>query len=211
MNKKEFELMIQESVKKALVGAKKKPVKKISRSQLAEGVRKAMRMVLSESGMPGGAMPVPGMGAGMPTTPPANEALSDGDGTTKKRGVLTSGVVPSPEELQAALDDIGGWSWDIQGGDYLAYSYAMSIQELGHPDMDTGTGMHQVLTALANAPSPEELPHDMDDYVINDPHSEFNRALDSWENRYGMSGEKIEERAQSLASDIMDHLGWEWV
>jgi len=72
-----------------------KKAKKITRSQLAEGVRKALRMALKE------------------TSGYAQEGLSDGDVT--KRGTSTYGNVPSPEELQAALNEQGGWDMDLKG------------------------------------------------------------------------------------------------
>lgn len=43
-----------------------KKATKISKSKLAEGVRKALRMALTEVGMPGGAMPAKGEAAGSP-------------------------------------------------------------------------------------------------------------------------------------------------
>jgi hypothetical protein len=168
-----------------------KKAKKITRSQLAEGVRKALRMALKEA-------------SGY-----AQEGLSDGDVT--KRGTSTYGNVPSPEELQAALDEQGGWDMDLKGGDYLAFAYALEVAGVGNPDMNTGVGMHKVLTALSNAPSPEELPETVDDEEIENPHSYLNKTLNSWHVRYGRSEEKIEDRAQGLASSILDILGWEWV
>jgi hypothetical protein len=186
-----------------------KTVKKITRSQLAEGVRKALRMALKEAGMAGGAMPSPGAGAGATMPPTQEEAVSDGDGV--KRGVMTFGEVPSPEELQSAIDDLGGWSMDLKGSDYFAFEYAMIVGGVGNPNMDTGEGMYEVLTALVNAPPPDELPDSMDDEEIEDPRSNFNKVLDSWEIRYGRSGNKIEDHAQGLASSIVDVLGWEWV
>lgn len=207
-----LEAMIAEAVKrgiaKAITETKKPKTRKITRSQLAEGVRKALRMALKESGMTGGAMPAPGMGAGAPMSAPTQEGLSDEDVT--KKGSMSGGIVPSPEELQAALDENGGFHANLQGGDYLAFSYALEVAGVGNPNMDTGEGMHAVLTALSNAPPPDELPDTVDDEDINDPHSHLNKILDSWDARYRGS-EKIEDRAQGLASSILDHLGWEWV
>jgi len=207
-----LEAMIAEAVKKGITSAltegKKPKTRKITRSQLAEGVRKALRMALNEAGMPGAAMPAPGMGASSTMPPTQEEGLSDGDVT--KRGASTFGQVPSPEELQAALDENGGFHADLQGGDYLAFSYALEVAGVGNPNMDTGEGMHAVLTALSNAPPPDQLPDTVDDEDINDPHSHLNKILDSWDARYRGS-ENIEDRAQGLASSILDHLGWEWV
>jgi hypothetical protein len=176
--------------------------KKITKSQLAEGVRKALRMALKEAGMPGGAMPTPGMGAGAPASAPTQEA---------KHGSMTGGEVPPPEELQAALDEIGGWHMNLQGADYLAFAYALEAAGIGNPDMNSGEGMHAVLMALANAPSPDELPETVDDEEIENPHSHLNKVINSWDVRYGRSGDAIEDHAERLASDILDVLGWEWV
>lgn len=207
-----LEALIAKAVKKGIASAltenKKPKIRKITRSQLAEGVRRALRMALNEAGMPGAAMPAPGMGASSTMPPTQEEGLSDGDVT--KRGSRTFGQVPSPEELQAALDENGGFHANLQGGDFLAFSYALEIAGVGNPNMDTGEGMHAVLTALSNAPPPDELPDTVNDEDIDDPHSHLNKILNSWDARY-MNSEKIEDRAQSLASSILDHLGWEWI
>lgn len=219
-----------------------KKAKKITRSQLAEGVRKALRMALNESGkvdltrhydaedkmhyVPDqyvdhdpedhehvGFKGVPTQGVRSKKSGRMvgwkKEGLSDGDVT--KRGTSTYGNVPSPDELQAALDENGGWHMDLQGGDYLAFAYALEVAGVGNPDMNSGVGMHQVLTALSNAPSPEELPDTVDDEEIENPHSYLNKTLNSWHVRYGRSQENIEDRAQRLASDILGMLGWEWI
>lgn len=213
IEKSTLETMILEAVRKGISSAieakKPKKVKKITRSQLAEGVRKALRMALKENGMPGGAMPSPGMGTGSSMATPTQEGLSDGDVT--KKGTSTYGQIPSPDELQAALDEQGGWSMDLQGQDYLAFSYALEVAGLGNPNMDSGDGMHEALTALTNAPSPQELPDSVADEDIEDPNSSLNKILTSWEARYGRHGQKIEDHAQSLASSILDVLGWEWI
>lgn len=201
---------VRNGIKSAITEASKPKVKRITRSQLAEGVRRALRIALKESGMPGGAMPAPGMAAGAPmSTPTQEEGLSDGDVT--KKGSMSGGHVPSPEELQSALDEQGGWDMNLQGKDSLAFSYALEVAGIGHPNMDSGEGMHAVLTALSQCPAPDELPHTMDDSEIEDPHSRLNRILDSWENRYGHSGDSIIDAAQSIASGILDALGWEWI
>jgi hypothetical protein len=166
---------------------------------------------VKEVGMPGGSMPTPGMAPGSPMSAPTSEASLDG--VDSDHGSVTGGTVPSPEELQSALDELGGWDMDLKGADNLAFSYAMQVAGLESSgfDMNTGHGMHQVLMALANCPSPNELPDTVSDEEIDDPHSYLNKVLDSWENRYGRRGEKIEQHAESLASSILGVLGWEWV
>jgi hypothetical protein len=186
-----------------------KDAKKITRSQLAEGVRKALRMALKEVGMPGSSMPAPGVGASSTMPPTQEEGLSDGDVT--KRGKGTFGQIPSPEELQSALNDQGHFDMELQGADGLAFDYAVEVTQVGHPNIQTGEGLHKVLMALMQAPSPEEITSSMSDEELDDPHSQLNRIIHSWEVRYGRTGQKIEKHARSLASSILDSLGWEWV
>lgn len=169
-----------------------KPVRKITRSELAEGVRKALRMALKENGMAGGTMPAPGMSSGPSMSAPTQEGLS-GKGSS----------VPSVEELQAALDKQGGWDMNLQGPDFLAFSYALEVAGLGNPDLNSGQGMHTALIALSNPPSPDQLPDSIDDEEIDNPHSHLNKTLNSWEVRYGNQGKKIQDHARKLASDII--------
>lgn len=209
-----LENLISQAVKKginsAITETRKPKARKITRSQLAEGVRKALRMALKESGMPGGVMPGTGMAAGAPVSAPTQEEdFSDGEGT--KRGSMSGGIVPSPEELQAAIDENGGWDMNLQGENSLALTYALEVAGLGNPNTSTGQGMHAVLTALSTCPAPDDLPDSVDDEDISNPHSHLNKILDSWEVRYGRGGHRIEDAAQSLASSILDSLGWEWV
>ena len=135
--KSQLEKLISEAVKKGFNSSSSMP--KITRNQLAEGVRKALRMVIEESGMPGGAMPALGNGAGSGMAITSEEAPSGGS-------------VPSPDELSQALQTSGGWKMKIQGRDFLAYMYATQVAGLEHPDMDSGEGMHAVLSALMAAP-----------------------------------------------------------
>lgn len=205
MKKSELQSMVAEAVRKGVASAmtestKGPKVKKITRTQLAEGVRKALRMAIKESvGMPGGAMPPPGAAPGGATGAPTSEASN----------VISGGTVPSPEELQHALDAAGGWDMDLQGQDSIAFDYAMLVAGLGStPDMDSGHGMHAVLTALTHCPSPSELPNSMDDEEIQNPHSQLNQLLDRWDARYH---DPIEQAAESLASSILSALGTETV
>lgn len=209
-----LENLIAEAVKKGIKSAisegkgkpsNKKP-KKITRSQLAEGVRKALRMALKEHGMPGGAMPAPGMGAGAPMSAPTQEDVS---GSSSKP--ISGHTIPSPEELQSALSENPGWDMDLQGADGLAFDYAMEVTQVGYPNIQTGEGLHKVLMALMQAPSPEEIASSMSPEELDDPHSQLNRIINSWEARYGRSGHKIDEHARNLVSNILESLGWEWV
>lgn len=206
MKKSELQNLVAEAVRKGVQSAlteSPKRVKKITRTQLAEGVRKALRMAMKENmGMAGGAMPAPGMGAGAPTSAPTTEMAGS-------QITVSGGHVPSPDELQQAIDREGGWEMDLQGADSMAFDYAMHVAGLGYPDMNTGEGMHAALTALMQAPPPDQLPDTVDDEEVQDPHSQFNQILDRWDARYG--DKPIEETAADIASSIMGVLGWESV
>lgn len=123
--------------------------------------------------MSGGAMPPPGKGAVAGTAAPTQEGVSDGD---KVRGRSSFGQIPSPEELQQAIDDLGGWDMNLRGSDLEAFIDAVEAAGMSQMKamciMNTGEGMARVLDALMS------------------------------------SGD---ENAESLASSIMDVLGWEWV
>lgn len=206
MKKSELQNLVAEAVRKGVQSALTESapkVKKITRTQLAEGVRKALRMAMNEGmGMPGGAMPAPGMGAGAPMSAPTTEQA--GSQTT-----ISGGHVPSPDELQQAIDRDGGWDMDLQGADSLAFDYAMKVAGLGYPDMNTGTGMHTALSALMEAPPPDQLPDSVDDEEVQNPQSQLNQILDRWDARYG--DKRIEETAADIASSILGVLGWESV
>lgn len=171
--------LIAEAVHKGLASAVKEKsapkTVKITSTQLAEGVRKAVKLALKEGmGMPGGAMPAPGKGAGAGMAGSTQEGVSSGEG--QKRGTSTAGTIPSPEDLQQALDDQGGWSMTLRGSDSTAFESAVNAADMDYNEaysmMNTGEGMHKVLTALMDSGDPE---------------------------------------AESLASSILDVLGWEWV
>jgi hypothetical protein len=191
----------KKDAKKAIRNAKK-----ITRSQLAEGVRKALRMALNEVGMPGGSLPAHGMSAGASMSAPTQEDIS-GDSSKP----ISGHTIPSPEELQSALDENPGWDMDLQGADSLAFDYAMEVTQVGYPNIQTGKGLHKILMALMQVPSPDEIASSMSPEELDDPHSQLNRIIKSWDVRYGRSGHKIEEHARDLVSNILQSLGWEWV
>ena len=98
---------------------------------------------------------------------------------------------------------------DLKGADSLAFDFALMVADVGYPNMNTGEGMHKALTALANCPEPDALSDTVDQEELDDPHSRLNRLLDAWDARY--NNESIVQAAESLASGILDVLGWEWV
>lgn len=155
MKKSELKKLVSEAVKGGIQKAiqeKKTPKAKISKSTLAEAVRKVVRSSLKEMNMPGGAMPPAGKPAGTAMTAPTQEGVSDGG---MKRGTSTFGQLPSPEELQAALDEQGGWSMTLRGSDARSFEAAMAKagMDAGQAEqmMDTGEGMHKVISALMDS------------------------------------------------------------
>jgi hypothetical protein len=196
---------VKNGVKSALNEASKPKTVKITRTQLAEGVRKALRQALKEnapmagagsSPNAGGAMPPPGAGAGQQMSAPAMEGVSDGEGT--KRGSSSFGQIPPAEELQAALDEVGGWDMTLRGSDSEAFDAAMEAAGLSYHKaysmMQTGEGMHKVLTALMS-------------FADNTANGEY---ADQGEPQDFESSELVQS-AESLASSILDVLGWEWI
>lgn len=115
----------------------------------------------------------------------------------------TFGAVPSVEELEIALDG-AGFDMNLQGQDSLAFEYSMLIAGLSG-DTSTPQHLHDVLVALVNTPSPDEVENE----DLDDPHSRLSFVLRKWEERYGNLS--ISEAASSIASGIMQHLGTEWV
>lgn len=104
------------------------------------------------------------------------EGVSTGEGT--QRGRASFGTLPSADELDSAIEELGGWSMDLRGEDARAFEDAMDSAGIALQSaktmMNTGRGMHKILTALT-------------------------------------STEDANEDAASLASSIMDVLGWEWI
>jgi hypothetical protein len=96
--------------------------------------------------------------------------------SASKKSSSTHGQIPSPEELQQAIDDLGGWDMELRGSDLEAFVDAVEAAGMGQMKamslMKTGEGMARVLRALMSSGN---------------------------------------EKAEELASSILDVLGWEWV
>lgn len=176
ISKKTLSRLIAEAVKKGLANAIKERnasrVTKISSAQLAEGIRKAVKKVLSEN-------------AGLPVPEPKDLEA----GRNKSKGFSTFGKLPSSEELQQAIDDLGGWDMELKGSDAEAFDVAMNTAGINTHKaislMQSGNGMHKVLSALMN--------------LGNEPIEDLE------------DGSEIVQNAESLAASIMSVLGWEWL
>ncbi len=156
MKQGEFKKLISEAVKggisKAIKEKKAAPKAKITKSRLAEAVRKAVRTSLKESGMPGGAMPPTGKPAGTQMTAPTQEGMHDVD--EARRGSSTFGHLPSVEEFQQALDEIGGWTMTLKGEDLRAFEEATGLSnDEAEMKMNSGKGMQEVLSDLMTSDS----------------------------------------------------------
>jgi hypothetical protein len=116
---------------------------------------------------------------------------------------MTFGVMPSDEAIAFALGD-AEFSMELKGEDELAFEYAMTVAGLPG-EVDTPKSFTATVRALADAPLPAEL---------ENPDREIERILSKWEDRYGDPSDEdsgICNAAQSLASSMLDSLGFEWV
>lgn len=120
---------VQKGVQAAIQEAAKPKTVKISRKQLAEGVRKGVLKALKENAMSGGVAP---------TTPPP--------------AAPNDGKVPTMETLQESLSKSGGWNMSLVGEDANVFNTALLEAGLNPHNaiglMQTGKGMHEVLSAL---------------------------------------------------------------
>lgn len=205
--------LIAEAVRKGLTSAleerKKAKVTKISKTKLAEGVRKAVRMALKESGMPGGAMPAPGAGPVAGTAAPTQEGAGDHPTSAHGRS-MTFGQMPSEEELQAAWDEAGGFDMQLQGETAMVLDLAEKLAGMPAGDWTTLPGFIQTVKMLLSVKDPG-------DYYDEDPeeYAYFEPKLQKYDARYGQSdeylGASIPLNAERLASDMMGALGFEWI
>lgn len=139
MKKDDLKKLVSEAVKvgikKAIQEKKPAPKAKVTKTALAEAVRKGVRASLKEMGMPGGAMPPAGKPSGSMMTAPTQE----------------SGL-PAAGEFQTAIDEMGGWEMSLSGEDSRSFEEAMvkaGIDSSKAPGMmNTGDGMREVVSAL---------------------------------------------------------------
>lgn len=116
---------------------------------------------------------------------------------------MTFGVMPADEAIAFAIGD-QPFTMDLKGEDELAFEYAMAAAGASG-EVDTPESFAQTVRALAEAPLPSEV--DGDDRRIT-------KVLARWEERNGDPSDEdsgIANAAQSLASAMLDTLGFEWV
>ena len=116
---------------------------------------------------------------------------------------MTFGVMPADEAIAFALGD-GPFAMDLKGEDELAFEYATAVAEIPG-DVDSPEAFTQTVKALAGAPPPSEL---------KTSNRRITQVLGRWEDRYGDASDEesgIANAAESLASAMLDTLGFEWV
>lgn len=108
----------------------------------------------------------------------------------------TFGTIPSATELQEALDREGGWSMTLRGSDERVFDAAMRQARISNAVslMQTGSGMRRVLSALMS-------------YANRKANAEYRRAGKP----SNFESSQDVQTAESLASNIVGVLGWEWI
>ncbi len=116
---------------------------------------------------------------------------------------MSFGVMPSDEAITFALGD-SPFTMDLKGEDELAFEYAISVAGVSG-DVDTAESFIETVKALSETPLPSEL---------DGAEANVAKVLARWEDRYGDPNDDdsgIVNAAQSLASAMLDNLGFEWV
>jgi len=116
---------------------------------------------------------------------------------------MTFGVMPTAEAIAFALGD-EPFTMDLKGEDELSFEYAMAAAGASG-EVDTPESFTQTVHALAEAPLPSE---------VDGGDRQMARVLARWEERIGDPSDEdsgIVNAAQSLASAMLDTLGFEWV
>jgi hypothetical protein len=116
---------------------------------------------------------------------------------------MSFGVMPADEAITFALGD-RPFTMDLKGEDELAFEYATTVAGVSG-EVDTAESFIETVKALADAPVPSEL---------DAAEPSVTKVLARWEDRYGDPSDDdsgIASAAQSLASAMLDTLGFEWV
>jgi hypothetical protein len=115
------------------------------------------------------------------------------------------GELPASEALAFALGD-EPFDMELKGADDVAFQYAMTVA--GVPgSTDTPEGFADTIRALAEAPRPGDL-------ADGARTREVDRIVAAWDERYGDPDDEesgIAETARSVASSMLQVLGFEWV
>lgn len=162
---------------------------------------------------------VPGLpeerGRGMAGTQMPKIASAAGDDVPgideTRHGSMSGGKMPSDEDFQASWDEAGGFDMKPQGEMSIVMDIAAKLSPEGHlGDWTTPEGFKQVVQMLYNVPDPSDV-------FESDPesYSHIEPALRAYDERYGQKdewlGQSIPDKAYSIASEMLDALGWEWV
>jgi hypothetical protein len=119
---------------------------------------------------------------------------------------MTFGVMPEMDALEFAL---GGeeFEMEFQGESSLAFEYATTVAGIAG-DTSSTEEFAATVGALAGAPPLSELaPEALESTALQ-------RILDEWERRYGDLDDEstgIAAAAQTIASDMMSAIGFEWI
>lgn len=97
------------------------------------------------------------------------------------RGRMSWGEVPMPKDLQAALDAEGGWSMTLRGSDERAFEEAVNAAGMDYGEAES---------MMSNGRGMHKVLTALRDYALE--HDDM-------------------DNAGSLASSILDVLGFEWI
>lgn len=118
---------------------------------------------------------------------------------------LSFGELPSMDALAFALG-AEDFDMDLKGSDDLAFQYATTVAGVSGRT-DTPEAFADTIRALAEAPRPADLDG-------GDRSREVERLVEAWDDRYGDPDDEdggIAEAARSVASSMLQVIGFEWV
>lgn len=195
LNKKDLETLVKEAVKTAVAEKKGKPKEKdkvlrVSKKKLAEGVKAIFEQYSMEMNM-------------------QKESDRYHDEPSRYLQTMTFGVLPSDEAMQKAWDKAGGFTMNLQGEDSLVFAIAEHLTDSMF-DYETLDGFKKTVMALMNVPRPADVHDENYDLYVG-----AEKMIQRYDQRYGNDdeylGDSIPEKAERLASTMMDHLGFEWI